>query len=103
MIIHSNAKRDLRNVVSFPFLFEFKMLPVPWIQARARIIGWGRRKDGSVDGGELVAEIEGHKVPYSRRNLSEEWDHLWMQAYSDKDVERVLANVRPAVLFPSAM
>jgi hypothetical protein len=52
-----------------------------------------------------MAEIElaGVRRPirYSRKRLPEEWDGLWMQAYSDDDVQTVLSGYEPLLLVPS--
>lgn len=74
--------------------------------ASARITGWARRTDATLDGSALMAEVitEGFAFPikYPRKNLPEgRWDNLWLEAYSDRDVERALSDWEPTLLIPS--
>src|SRR5437764_9642730 len=95
---------DAQHLEALPFLFEFEIKPVRWIQSALRIVGWARRQDGRVDGSYLmaeIAEIEGHPIRYSRRDLPEELLHdLSVEACTDKDLERALSDFEPSVLLP---
>jgi len=74
--------------------------------ASARITGWAKRTDGTVDGSALMAEVTTaeltYPIKYPRKNLPEgRWDNLWLEAYSDRDVERALSDWEPTLLIPS--
>ena len=63
--------------------------------ASARISGWAKRTDGTVDGSALMAEVMTaeltYPIKYPRKNLPEgRWDNLWLEAFTDSDVERAL-------------
>ena len=93
-------------IVSFPVEFEFRKTKVAWVQASARLKGWARRTDATVDGGNLMAEITPggftYPVRFPLKRLPEgRWEGLWLQAYTDEDVERVLSDYEPLLLVPS--
>ncbi|MDR3718873.1 MAG: hypothetical protein P4K98_08730 [Bryobacteraceae bacterium] len=94
-------------VIEIPFSFEFRTTEVCWNQSHARITGWARRTDATIDGNALVAVIapDGvqYAVRYSRHRLPEGWRHegLWLEAYTDEDVERVFAGFEPLLLVQS--
>lgn len=91
-------------IVKIPVSFEFRKTKAEWVQAVAHFTGWAKRTDSTVDGSNLMAEITTggltHLVRYSRKRLPEKWDGLWMQAYSNADVERVLSAYEPLLLIP---
>jgi hypothetical protein len=92
-------------VINVPFSFEFRAIKTQWEQASARITGWGKRTDGTLDGSNLVAEIttRGVRYPirYPRRRLPPgRWDNLWLEAGSNDDVERVFSGFEPLLLVP---
>ncbi len=68
--------------------------------------GWAKRPDATVDGSALMAKVTTAElrywVKYPRRNLPEgQWDNLWLEAYTDQDVERIFADWEPTFLIPS--
>jgi hypothetical protein len=104
--IHHRFLHRAMNI-NFPISFEFRKTQVEWVKASARFVGWGRRTDNTVDGGALMVEVvdRGIKMPlrYLRKRLpSDEWGGLYLEAYSDSDVETLLAGVEPLLLIPSS-
>ena len=105
----------MAKIVQIPFSFEFRTTTVEWSMGNARITGWAKRPntvmwanhpDAKVDGAALIAEVttdDGtYAVKYPRQNLpAGKWDDLWMQAYTDQDVERVFSDWKPMLLIPS--
>jgi hypothetical protein len=92
-------------IVNIPLSFEYRKTTAQWDQSSAHITGWARRTDGTVDGGALVAEITTrgliHSVKFPRKRLPEgEWDSLWLMAYANADVERLLSVYEPLLLVP---
>lgn len=91
-------------IANIPVLFEFRRTKVEWEQTVAHFTGWARHTDGTEDGGYLMAEFTtggmSHQIRFSRRRLPEEWDNLWMQAYSDRDVEQTFSEYKPLLLLP---
>jgi hypothetical protein len=47
----------METVTIFPFSFEFVTTEVQWMGAPARIKGWWKRPDGTIDGESLLAEV----------------------------------------------
>jgi hypothetical protein len=93
-------------IVNIPLWFEFRKTQVQWVQVSARLVGWARRGDGTVDPDCLIAQYKIGGVlsqrRYSRRRLPEgEWVGLWLQAYRDSDVEQVFADFEPLLFVPS--
>jgi len=91
-------------IASIPVSFEFRKTKVEWEQTVAHFTGWARHKDGSEDGSYLLAEFTtggmSHQIRFSRRRLPEQWDNLWMQAYSDRDVEQTFSEYKPLLVLP---
>jgi hypothetical protein len=74
--------------------------------ASARISGWAKRTDGTVDGSALMAEVMTaeltYPIKYPRKNLPEgRWDNLWLEAFTDSDVERAFSSWETTLLIPS--
>ena len=94
-----------RMIINFPIEFWFQQTPVEWFQASARFTGWARRVDGTVDGGNLIAEITLNgltrdiRIPL-RRLPGDRPFGFWLQAYTDDDVERELAGYEPLLFVP---
>jgi hypothetical protein len=99
-------------IVKIPLSFEYRKTKVQWALASAHITGWAKlpylssRLDRVVDGSYLMAEITtggvSYPVRFSRKRLPEgEFDNLWMEAYSDADVEHVLSAYEPLLLVPT--
>jgi hypothetical protein len=90
--------------LSIPFTFEFRKTQITWAKVNARMTGWARRTDGHVDGDYLTAQIAARgviePVRFSCHRLPEKWDGIWLQAYRDADVERVLEEFQPLLLVP---
>jgi hypothetical protein len=96
----------MAQAIQIPFSFEFRTTKVQWAQADSRITGWARRNDGTVDAQNLVAKITSsgfsRPVRYPRQLLPEGiYDNLWIEAYTDKDVERSLSAYEPELFVPS--
>lgn len=94
------------TIIQIPFDFEFRTANVQWSLASARITGWAKRTDATQDGSALMAEVTTSELTYSikypRKNLPEgRWDNLWLEAYSDRDVERALSDWELTLLLPS--
>ena len=94
------------TIIQIPFDFEFRTTKVQWALAGARITGWARRTDATIDGSALMAEVSTagftHPIKYPRQNLPPgQWDNLWLEAYTDQDVERILSGWEPTLLVPS--
>jgi hypothetical protein len=92
-------------IIQIPFSFDYRTAAVRWAEVQARITGWGRRTNGAKDGSALVAWIttDGlqHPIRYPRQRLPEgRWDNLWLEAYTDEDVERVFSGFEPVLLVP---
>jgi hypothetical protein len=94
------------TIIEIPFDFEFRRTKLKWSVADARITGWARRTDATVDGAVLMAEVTTaeltYPIKYPRKNIPDgRWDNLWLEAYSDSDVERAFASWQPMFLVPS--
>jgi hypothetical protein len=94
------------DILQIPFEFEFRKSKVVWSIATLRLVGWARRPDYTLDGSALKAEISTgglkYTVKYPRQNLpQEQWDNLWLEAYTDRDVEQKFASWEPSVLVPA--
>jgi hypothetical protein len=61
-----------------PIEFEFRKTHVEWSEVHARITGWWKRSDGSVDGEKLKAEIiggDGRSIEFPLERLPDsEWE-----------------------------
>jgi hypothetical protein len=93
-------------IVKIPVSLEFRRTKVNWMPGTTHFTGWARRADGTEEGGYLMVEIAvgGRTRPpirYSRKRLPGEIGDLWMQVYSDADVEQLLTGYEPQVLVPS--
>jgi hypothetical protein len=93
-------------LVGVQLAFEFRKAKVEWSQARARLTGFAKRADGTVDGDNLMAEITTggmrRSILYPRRWLPEgDRECLWLTAYSDREVADIFSAFNPLLLVPS--
>ncbi len=105
-MIHSTAKNGKNAAVSLPFLFEFRRRQIEWTRSIARIVGWARSMDGSIDEENLFVQVQANGVSRRFRYPLEklprrEWDNFSTETRMDKDVERAFSNFELSVLLPS--
>jgi hypothetical protein len=100
--------------ITIPLSFEFKTTKVQWAKSYARIKGWWKRPDGTVDGENLVAEVPNAdtvktvQFPFERLP-DKEWEQCvaklsddgTLERICDADVEQVCSAFEPQLLVRS--
>jgi hypothetical protein len=107
----------MARVIKIPVSFEFRTAKVEWVEARARIVGWWKQDDGTIDRDGLIARITEGNAGLIGRIVNFRTIHLpfeqWAQCrdessvHADNDekdraVERVCSILSPCVFVSSS-
>jgi hypothetical protein len=100
----------MARIFQLPISFDFRTTKVQWAGAYARVVGWNKKDDGTVDGDNVLAAVEtegGRRklVSFPLDRLPEDtWERcieMPCSEESDSEIEAICAGFMPHLLICS--
>ena len=97
----------MAHILQIPISFDFRLSQVAWAQVHARITGWWKRHDGTIDSDNLTAEIdeppmEKESIRFPLEDLPPgEWDRcveVPIDESFDAEIELICSEFQPQLL-----